>query len=56
MSQIQPPVPPPGPPTRSFREGWFGFRETKESKARLAEYKVYMRGWKDGFAAAANSK
>jgi hypothetical protein len=56
MTDQKLPVPPPGPPTRSFKDGLFGFRETKESKARLVEYKAYMRGWKDGFDSASNKR
>lgn len=48
------PTPPPGPPCRIIRDGFFGSKETKESIRAREDYEVYMRGWKAGFNSAFN--
>jgi hypothetical protein len=39
------PRPPPGPPGREMRTGFFGFHETKESVRRSHDYQVFMHGY-----------
>ena len=44
------PNPPPPPPCRSYTTTlWRGWHETKESKQRSIDYKIFMEGWRAGF-------
>lgn len=42
--------PPPGPPKREYKD-WpiIGMVETKKSIQAMRDYKIYMKGWGDGF-------
>lgn len=39
----KPPAPPNPPPIRTFRQGWFSFKETKESIQATEEWYIYIK-------------
>lgn len=45
LPDIPCPPPPPPPPLRTFKQGFFGCRETEESKQKTRNYENFMRGY-----------
>lgn len=42
----KPPPPPSPPPMRTFRQGWFSFKETPESIKATEEWVIYMEAYR----------